>query len=146
MPALDGIACDPSEQVTYHVHAHLAIRVEGVEQAIPDDVGRYEQCFYWLHTHTASGIIHVEAPAPADFTLGQFFAVWRKPLTGQQVADTMVSPGQSVRAFVNGKPWTGSRADIPLENLNVIELQVGVTELPPLPYTFPADFLVSPAP
>lgn len=28
-------------------------------------------CFYWLHTHAADGIIHVESPVHRVFTLGK---------------------------------------------------------------------------
>ncbi len=33
-------------------------------------------CFYWLHTHTEDGIIHIESPVQRTFTLGHFFAIW----------------------------------------------------------------------
>src|SRR5205823_14298698 len=30
-----------------------------------------------LHTHDATGVVHVESPTIETFTLGQFFDVWR---------------------------------------------------------------------
>ena len=43
-------------------------------------------CFYWLHTHTDEGIMHIESPVQRTFTLGDFFAVWGQPLGSSQAA------------------------------------------------------------
>ena len=55
----------------------------GESETIPGDVGRTSNCLFWLHTHAALGVIHVEAPVARTFTLAQFFAVWQqgKPLS-----------------------------------------------------------------
>lgn len=69
----------------YHVHAFLGLYVNGQEIAIPDGVGMinpypdndssapctsgfnnftcYADDFYYIHTHDASGAIHLEAPS-----------------------------------------------------------------------------------
>jgi hypothetical protein len=139
-PTIDGIACDPSEQITYHVHAHLNIRVAGQLETIPNDVGRRTTCLYWLHTHQPLGVIHVEAPRPTTFTLGQFFDVWGKPLDATHVGDWAVPPGSRIWVFVDRKPVQVDPRSVQLTNLEAIELQVGPAALEPLPYTFPADF------
>ena len=91
------------------------------------------QCFYWLHTHAADGIIHIESPsATRVFTLGDFFAEWRQPLTSRQVGPAV---GQ-VTAFLNGKRWNGSPAAIPLGAHYAIQLDVGVPLVPPQPVDF----------
>lgn len=139
-PTIDGLACDPSEQVTYHVHAHLNIRVAGQLETIPGDVGRRTTCLYWLHTHQPLGVIHIEAPRRTDFTLGQFFDVWGKPLDPTRVGDWAVPPGSRIWVFVDRKPVEVDPRSVQLTNLEAIELQVGPAALEPLPYTFPADF------
>jgi hypothetical protein len=139
-PSIAGVSCDPFEQVTYHVHAHLNIRVDGVLQAIPPDVGQRSTCLYWLHTHQPHGVIHVEAPAETAFTLGQFFDVWGKPLDATHVGDAVVPAGSKLWLFVDRKPIKGDLRAIPLTNLAAIEIQIGPAALEPLPYTFPADF------
>lgn len=73
---VDGIACEPMERTGFHVHAHLELWVGGREVVVPANIGVVRGCFYWLHTHTADGVIHVEAPEDKKFTLGQFWAVW----------------------------------------------------------------------
>lgn len=138
---IDGVACDPTEQVTYHAHAHLNIRVNGQLQTIPGDVGLRATCLYWLHTHQVHGVIHVEAPSQRPFTLGQFFAVWGKPLGPTVVADWAVPEGSRLWVFVNGVSFDGDPRSIALEDLASIELQIGPAALDPLPYTFPAELL-----
>ena len=80
---IDGIRCDQMEGAVLHIHQHLAIRDHGKPVGVPDDVGRplIAQCFYWIHTHTPDGIIHIESPNFKSFTLGNFFDVWGEPLT-----------------------------------------------------------------
>lgn len=141
LPPIDGVACDPTEQATYHAHAHLNVRVNGQLKAIPGDVGLRSTCLYWLHTHQVHGVIHVEAPSQHAFTLGQFFAVWGKPLDATVVADSAVPEGSRLWAFVNGEPYDGDPRLVALEDLVSIELQIGPAALDPLPYTFPAELL-----
>ena len=139
VPVISGIACDVDEKTTYHVHAHLNIRFEGELQAIADNVGLRESCLYWLHTHAAHGVIHVEAPAETTFTLGQFFDVWGEPLSKTQVLGRTIGPGEILSTFVDRLPYGGDPRGIVLGNLVAIELQIGPAPLEPLPYTFPAD-------
>ena len=135
-----GIPCEPTERIDYHVHAHLNIRIDGELQLIPAGIGILPTCFSWLHTHVDSGIIHVEAPAERDFTLGEFFDVWGRPLSATQVGDRAVGPGESMFVFVDREPYSGDPRAVVLRDLEAIEIQVGPAALEPLPYTFPADF------
>lgn len=38
-----------------------------------------------IHTHDDTGIIHIESPVKRDFTLADFFAVWNKPFSKDQI-------------------------------------------------------------
>jgi len=131
-----GIQCGGTEQFVLHVHTHLAVFVNGQPYQIPPGVGLLQpalvpgstnfytatNCFYWLHTHAADGIIHIESPSATHvFTLGDFFAEWRQPLSSSQVG-----PAKGpVTAFFNGKPWTKDPAAIPLGAHYMIQLDVG---------------------
>lgn len=86
------------------------------------------------------GVIHIEAPLPTDFTLGQFFDVWGKPLDATHVGDWAVPAGSRIWVFVDRKPVDVDPRSVKLTDLEAIELQVGPAALEPLPYTFPADF------
>jgi hypothetical protein len=121
---LDGspigdIQCEAQEEVALHIHAGLAIVLDGKRVTIPANVGINvdQQCLYWLHTHVDKGVIHVESPTTQEqFTLGQFFQVWGFPLSQAQVLDFH----GALRAWVNGKPFSGDPATIPLRDLETI--------------------------
>jgi hypothetical protein len=138
---VDGITC-AKEILTYHVHAHLAIIRDGQQVPVAGYVGipggevGVARCFYWLHTHDASGIIHLEAPAPQTFTLGQFFDIWGMPLGRNGVANYDV-PNGDITAFVDGQQYAGDPRDIELKAHTQIVLELGQSGPPP-PYTFPA--------
>ncbi len=152
-PDSNQIPCARLESLLFHVHAHLAIYVDGEPEEIPygigigqpweviqtSDAGPYVSrgsCFSWLHTHTPDGIIHIEAPIPRAFTLGDFFAVWGESLSSSQVGDAY---GQ-VTAYLNGELVDGDPSDIPLWDREVIQLNVGINAPPPQPYIFPARY------
>jgi hypothetical protein len=66
------------EGTALHIHEHLDLFVSGRRVRVPALVGIDQQAGFLteLHTHDASGIIHVESPVPRTFTLGQFFCEW----------------------------------------------------------------------
>jgi hypothetical protein len=133
---VDGISCGATEQLVYHIHAHLAVFKNGQAYTLPAGVGipgsqpepspqgpiaSGGSCIYWLHTHTTDGVIHIESPSKAIYTLGNFFDEWHQPLTGSKVAGL----SGKVTAFVNGKPWKKSPRDIPLLPHEDIQLEMG---------------------
>lgn len=121
-PAIAGILCE-NERLNFHIHVQLNIFVNGQRREVPEDVGIRDGCLYWLHTHDASGLIHIEAPSPEQFRLGQFFAIWGEPLSESRLLDAAPEAGHSVRALANGDVYQGDPADIPLTDAEVIVLQ-----------------------
>ncbi|GAA2749103.1 hypothetical protein [Amnibacterium kyonggiense] len=133
----DGIACNTGEGAAEHIHTHVAVYVDGRLRPIPVGVGvvtpsvqdagtpdafaQATRCYYWLHVHASDGVIHVEAPAKATYTLGQFFAVWGQPLSATNVAGA--TGRQTV--FVDGKRFTGDPATIALGSREDIQIDVG---------------------
>ncbi len=87
-----------------------------------------------LHTHDHSGKIHVEAAAPATFTLGQLFAIWGQPLESTNVAGLAGMPVTLYVTDNNGvvTEATGNWSEIELLSHREITIQVGspVTEIP----------------
>ena len=135
---VDGVQCEAMEQVVLHVHSHLDIFDHGTQVAAPKYAGIVPDpkgggCYYWIHTHDSSGIIHVEAPEIHTYTLGNFFHIWGASLSRNQV-DNLKG---SVTAFVNGSKYDGNLADIPLAAHQQITLEVGTPVVPPRNYTFP---------
>lgn len=145
--AVDGIQCGSHEETLFHIHAHVAIMVNGSLRAIPQGIGiappRQEAqtasgptvvsgtCFYWLHTHTADGIVHIESPVQRTFTVGDFFDIWGQPFSATQVGPVR----GAVIAYLNGTRYTGDPRSIPLTAHALIQLDVG-TDTPPAPFDF----------
>jgi hypothetical protein len=107
-PAVDNIACEASEQVAYHVHAHLSLYIDGQQVQIPQNLGiaTDQSCLYWLHTHDTSGVIHIEAPDQRTFTLGTFFKEWSE-IFPQLQYPVQLSSSDGWKVYVNGKPYNG---------------------------------------
>jgi hypothetical protein len=130
-----------------HVHSHLAVLVDGAPVTVPAGIGLGEPVdqgggffesmvgvFSPLHTHTADGIVHVEADSPPlDLTLGQFFDEWQVRLTPQCLGGYCNGAGKTLRAYVNGTQVADPRS-IPMTDHADIVLVYG---LPGVPATLP---------
>lgn len=140
---VDGIRCGATEQLAYHIHAHLAVFVNGRVYSLPPGIGipgssasqtsqgpvaAGGQCIYWLHTHTSDGVIHIESPTQRVYTLGNFFDEWHQPLTANQVG----AVHGKITAFINGRLWKKSLRDIPLLPHALIQLNLGEPAAPEL--------------
>ncbi len=86
--------CLGTESVVYHVHPWLRIVINGKNVTIPAAIGlknplpegnatwgevyggSSSTCFEPVHTHDASGVIHIESPTDTNYTLGDFFNIW----------------------------------------------------------------------
>lgn len=139
---VDGIKCQGNEQVVYHIHTHLTVYVNGSLRPIPGGIGVVRpvpqqstgvpfygasRCYYWLHVHTQDGVIHVEAPSSATYTLGQFFDIWHQPLSR-----TAIGPVQgALTVFVNGRRYSGDPRAIPLKSHEDVQVDVGKPVVPP---------------
>jgi hypothetical protein len=91
---IDKIPCSPTEYLNdYHVHMYLGVIYKGQQVAVPDAIGLHapgaEQsgyittagCYYYIHTHDASGMIHVEdpqnlPPSASPYTLKNVLDIW----------------------------------------------------------------------
>ncbi len=140
---VDGVQCGAQEYATYHVHTHLALFVDGKQIAVPRYIGFAPSpgggCLYWIHTHDATGIIHIEAPdiSPpqgGNYTLGMLFDIWGEPLGPNGVAGF----NGTVTAYVNGSKYDGDLRAIPMGAHQQIVLEVGTPTVPPPNYAFPA--------
>jgi len=131
------VGCSAMEQLSYHVHAHLSIYVDGQEVPVAPNLGIHATCISWLHTHSADGVIHVEAPSAHTYRLGEFFQVWGQPLDATHLLDHASDGTHQIVAYVNGQRYQGSPDGIPLDPHAVIVLEYGLPLVPPPPYTFP---------
>lgn len=125
-PPQDNVYCDASEGQVTHIHAHVSIWINGAQSTIPQYIGipsttdsttgqSTTTCFYWLHTHDTSGIVHIESPASAheSFTFGQFMDVWNGEFSSLGFpSQLLLTQGWTI--WINGTAYKGSLDSIPL--------------------------------
>ncbi|MHB8509827.1 MAG: hypothetical protein ACYDGR_14465 [Candidatus Dormibacteria bacterium] len=134
--AIDNIKCENQEQFVYHVHAHLAILMDGKPEPVARFIGIPGQelgvarCIYWMHTHDSSGIIHIESPNQSLYTLGEFFDIWGMPLGRNGVA-TLPVPGGDLLVFVDGAQYQGDPRQIELKAHTEVVIELGSPVPPP---------------
>lgn len=92
-----ALSCTTDMATQFHIHPRLSLSIKGVQQDVPANIGVKAGCMNPLHTHDASGTIHIESPEKRDFTVADFFAVWDKPFQKENM---------TVKMFVNGKENT----------------------------------------
>ena len=134
--AIDGISCNTSEQTVFHIHTHLTIFVNGQQRQVPAGIGIPNAvaqqapggpfigsgtCFYWLHTHAADGIVHIESPVQRTYTLGEFFDEWGQPLSSSQAGPAR----GKVTVIVNGQVFKGDPRAVPLGSRENLQVEVG---------------------
>ena len=143
--AVDSLLCyGPRNQSqlkeVYHAHSHLAIYEDGVRLFIPPFIGIVGNdtvlntfCVYPLHTHDATGTIHVEPVNNNLVTLGQFFKIWGQPLTKTNVAGQAGTPVVIyIKDGGNLRKYQGDPSDIELKSYRSIVIQLGtpLAEIP----------------
>ena len=139
--AAAGLTALPQETLTVHYHAHLDIVVDGVSIPVPASLGIVTRkkgsnlelaAIAPLHTHDATGVIHIEAPRAVPFRLGQVFREWGLRLDTRCIGGLCSSAGTGVRVSVNGAVVSGDPAQILLIKHQEITVQYGeLTSLPP---------------
>jgi len=124
-----------------HDHEHLDVIINGQPVTVPAGIGMAEPFDFGpcspppafpngdcttgniydgliadapLHTHSTSGIIHLETDRPGDFTLGQFFDEWGVRLNETCVGSYCTGNGNEMRVYVNGNRVTGNPRDLVL--------------------------------
>jgi hypothetical protein len=60
-----------------------------------------------LHTHTSSGIIHIESDRRRTFTLGEFFDEWRVRFNSSCLGAYCTGAGKALHVFVDGRRVSG---------------------------------------
>jgi hypothetical protein len=159
-----GIPCRATMFInSYHVHVFIGIIDRGKQIALPYAIGMSDPspaesgfvdtagCYYFLHTHDSSGIVHIESPKNQPLTdsiykLSRLFKVW-----GLQLSSTGLGPLQGeVHAFVGNVPlkqtvvssyreYRGDPNNIKLKSHEVIWLEFGkkyftAAQLPPVTF------------
>lgn len=159
---IDNMSCLSTMPGAYHVHSFVGIIINGRQLALPDGIGmkgpgadgtydgipnwtEYASCYYSIHTHDASGVLHVESaqsasPSTSLYTLGNAFDMW-----GMVLSSTQIGPYTgTVRAYVAQVPlktaqilrtdytlYSGDPASIPLRSHTTTWLEIGPSYVEP---------------
>jgi hypothetical protein len=131
-PPVDGIYCDALEQTAYHIHAHLTIYLNGKQVTVPQGVGiaSDQSCFYWLHTHTSDGVVHIEFPRNGSPTLGNFLNIWRQSFSQLGFHNELASSADWT-IYVDGKKVTSDFNHLILQPHQVITIAYNSPNITP---------------
>lgn len=133
-----AIGIPPGGKETFHIHAMLHIYVNGLLVPLPADIGldAAKGIESSMHTHDGTGVIHMEAPHPFRYTLGDFFAVWGVKLGPAQVGGLTGYGGDRLHFYLNGKPVSNPAA-LALHRFDSVVIGYGpVDSFPHSPSTF----------
>ena len=145
------ISCDPVEYLNdYHVHIYLGIVANGKQIAVPDAIGLDKPgpeqngyittagCYYFIHTHDASGMIHIEdpnnlPPSATPYTFSSFLKIWgmryTKTTFGKYHGKMLVFVGNPAALgqteVTSYQQWKGGLGAIPLRSHEVIWIEIG---------------------
>ena len=92
-------------------------------------------CYGALVTLDPTGVVLVRPGA--ELTLGTLFSSWGEPLSRTRLASFTAAARTGVAVFVDGRPWQGAPAAVPLARHAEIVLEVGPHVPPHSSYTFP---------
>lgn len=95
--------CIQHVNLSFHIHPHLEIIINGEKQTIPANIGIDSICMRPVHTHDSTGMIHIEWKRKRDFTLEEFFRVWGKTFNQSQILDFKVDENHEIIMSVNGE-------------------------------------------
>jgi hypothetical protein len=106
------IGIPPGGEEKFHIHAMLHIYINGLLAPLPANIGldSSKGLESSMHTHDSSGVIHMEAPHPFKYTLGDFFEVWGVKLGPAQVGGLKGYGGDHLHFYLNGKPLSNPAA------------------------------------
>ncbi len=141
-----GLPALTQEGTALHIHQHLDMLIDGKAVAVPSHIGidQQDQFIASIHVHDDSGIIHVESPTMATFTLGQFFDIWGLKLTADCIGGYCSNATSLLKIYVNGQLYQGNPRDLALAAHQELFLFYGTPEqLPaniPSTFTFPKGY------
>lgn len=147
-PPVSGRPLGPCRQrLGYRLGVHLELFADNKVVLVPAGIGIRgpvrrvvghivgAHCYGNLVTLDPTGVVLVRVGLRLQ--LSDLFRSWGQPLSARRFATFTAGTGHTVRAFVNGRQWTGSVTAIPLSRHAEIVLEVGPLVPPHRSYLFP---------
>lgn len=133
---------NPIEGTAVHIHQHLDLYVDSHKVPVPAGIGIDPAVGYApLHTHDASGVIHVESPTVRPYTLGELFAVWGVRFTPSCLGGYCAGGDRHLRVYVDGRAYKGDPTTLVLAAHQELVVAFGTAAQQPSPipstYQFP---------
>lgn len=101
--------------IVLHWHVQLNITVRGEPRLVSSRIGLASGTWVDhsldefglpgaspLHTHGATGRIHIESNDVRNYTLAEFFAIWGQPLGPDRLLNEVAGPGEEIVMVVDG--------------------------------------------
>jgi hypothetical protein len=142
----DSLPALSQEGTVLHIHQHLDLFINGDPVSVPAGIGINEDAGFIspIHVHDTTGIIHVESPYQASFTLGEFFDIWGVRFSNTCIGGYCADESHSLRIYVNGELYQGDPREIVLASHQEIAIVYGTSaQIPktiPATYTFPQGY------
>ncbi len=91
----------PNLPLVVHIHPELYIEIDGVSQTVPTNIGLNDICERAVHTHDATGQIHVEAQVQREYVLKDFYDVWGEKIQKEGYDLVMTVDDEASIAYEN---------------------------------------------
>lgn len=98
-----GVRMLPAEGTKVHYHPQLTVNINGKNVQVPAYIGISNNAISELHTHDATGRIHIEADQPGTFTLKQLMTEWGVNFDINCVATYCSDANNEMRVYDNGQ-------------------------------------------
>lgn len=111
---LPTVPClDYTKPIVQNFVMTIGITIDGKKYPLNPTIGHdYGNCLHDIFVHDASGRVYVEANEQQTFTLGQFFDVWHKTFSQNQIFNYQVDQMHRIQVFVNNKLVSSYRETI----------------------------------
>lgn len=98
----------------------IRITVEGNNFPLDKTIGHdYGNCLHDIFVNNSSGRVHVKLNNNETFTLGQFFDVWHKTFSRNQIFGYQTDNTHTLQVLVNGRSVNTYRKTILRPNQNI---------------------------
>ena len=104
--ALPTVACiDNTQPIKQNFSLIIAIYISNKKYSLDPTIGHdYGDCLHSIFTNDNSGKVYIKANDTIPLTLGQFFDVWKKTFSKQQIFSYQVTTSHQIKVLVNNIP------------------------------------------